>query len=66
MKATTPKRTALLPLLERHAPTSADARFVLGVMRKRAAGATRQQTTAEIMAKYYGWSAEQTAEALGK
>ena len=52
--------------LEQQAKHDHNARVVLGIRRSREAGLTRQMTTEEIAAKYFGWTAEQTREALRK
>ena len=53
-------------ILEERAKYDHNARVVLGIRRSREAGLTRQMTTEEIAAKYFGWSPAQTREALGK
>jgi hypothetical protein len=52
--------------IERAAQTDGNYRVLLNRMRSREAGLTRQMTTQEIAAKYFGMSAAQTEEALGK
>lgn len=52
--------------IDRAAETSATYRFLQARRADRAAGRTRQMTTEEIAAKYYGWSPEQTREALAE
>lgn len=45
-------RKRLREVLEAQAETDSNARFVLGVLRRREAGLTRQRTTAEIALQY--------------
>lgn len=52
--------------IDRAAETSATYRFLQARRADRAAGRTRQMTTEEIAAKYFGMGAAQTREVLGK